>query len=203
MPLPEYDPIRRRIQSTYSQKRSEGEDALKRRMASQGMLQSGAYQKLAQEQETDYSKQESDAMGQVDFLEAQEAQRRKEIDDQRKFQREERLGGQEFQAGEAGKQRGFQRGLFDTEMAFKEKTLSEEGKRFWAGFEEQKRQFGEQFAMQQSEFKLRDDEFKENRRTNEINSIMALKEQGLIDDDEAAKKLSQIFGVPYKDWLHR
>ena len=113
MALAEYDPIRKRIQSQYAQKKSEGQGVIDRRLASQGMFNSGAAIKLQQEHDTEIAKAEGEALSQVDFLEAQEAQRRKEIGEQRQFQREERVGGQDFS-----------KGLFDKEFGLKERTFA-------------------------------------------------------------------------------
>jgi hypothetical protein len=112
-PLPEFDPIRRRLQNQFTRQRQTAGDALTRRFASQGMLNSGAFAKMQADQERELGQAEADAMGQVDFQEAQEAQRRREIAEGRTYQTSERLGSQEFSKGMFDKQHGLAEKQFD------------------------------------------------------------------------------------------
>jgi hypothetical protein len=125
MALPEYDPRRKRIQSQYAQKKSEGQGAIDRRLASQGMFNSGAAIKLQQEHDTEIAKAEGEALSQVDFLEAQENQRRKEIGEQRAYQTSERVGGQEFSKGLFDKEFGLKERSFQAEQGWKQKEFDQ------------------------------------------------------------------------------
>ena len=74
-----------------------------------------------------------------------------------KFARQERSGSQKFASMEASKQRGFSKNLFDKEMAFKEK-----------GAKIQQSQFGEQMKLAAKQFKLEE-------KVQEFNMDMATK----------------------------
>lgn len=126
MALAEFDPIRRRLQSQFQKNRQLAGDALQRRFASQGMLNSGAYQKTAAQQELELAEKEAEATGMVDFQEAMEARRRQEIDEGRKYQTSEREASQGFARGEREAGQQFSKGMFDQEFAFKEKAYGNE-----------------------------------------------------------------------------
>ena len=131
MALAEFDPIRRRLQSQFQQQRQLAGDALQRRFASQGMLNSGAYQKTAAQQEAELAAKEAEATQMVDFQEAMEARRRQEIQDQRQFQREERVGGQDFQRGMFNEQMGFQKETRGIENEWRAKEFAQDVKNNW------------------------------------------------------------------------
>jgi hypothetical protein len=120
-PLPEFDPIRRRLQNQFSRQRQASGDALTRRFASQGMLNSGAFSKMQQEQERELAQSEADAMGQVDFQEAQEAQRRREIAEGRGFQTSEREAAQKYGTSEREGSQAFNRRMFDDQFGLQQK----------------------------------------------------------------------------------
>ncbi len=141
--IPEFDALRRRVQSQYATKRSEGEDAMKRRFASSGMLNSGAAQKSARVQDLELARAEQEALGGLDFQEMSELQRRREITE-----------GRQFQTGEREATQQFTRGMFDTDLGFKGKVFdAEQG---WKAADE----------------KFRQQEFDENKRTNTINAAL-------------------------------
>ena len=127
MALPQYDALRRRLDSEYATKKSEASDALQRRFASQGMLNSGAYQKTLGIQDEALNRQQADARGTVDFQELGEEQRQKEVADQRAFQTSERVAGQDFS-----------KGMFDQEFGFKQKQYANENEWRAKEFEQDK-----------------------------------------------------------------
>lgn len=178
--LPEYDAIRQRLKGQFTQKRQETQDAIQRRFASNGMVGSGAYGKSAEEADRTVSRDELDATAQIDFAEAGESQRRKEIGEGRAYQTGEREASQKYLTGERQATQGFQTGeressqkyttgervsaqlfnkeLFDRDMLFKERTRDLD-----------------------NAFRLK--EFDESKRANEINAIAAFSESGINQDD--------------------
>lgn len=128
--LAEFDPIRRRLQSQFQQQRQTAGDALQRRFASQGMLNSGAYAKTAQQQDVELAGKEAEATQMVDFQEAQEARRRQEIEEARKYQTGEREASQGFARGEREGGQQFQKGMFDQTFGLQKEQFSfEKGQR--------------------------------------------------------------------------
>lgn len=170
--LSEFDPLRRRLQSQFSQEKSEAQSALQRRYAANGMMGSGAYQKQAQQADVDFAQKQADAQGQLDLAEGQEFQRRKEVTEGREFQTKEREGAQNFQSEFAKREReatqSFARGeresgqlfnkqLFDSDQAFKQKVFENEN--YW-----------------------KDLEFKENKLTNYINTVLGFGDAEIDQD---------------------
>lgn len=129
--LPEYDALRRRLKGQFQQKAQESQDALQRRYAANGMIGSGAYGKEQQLQTDQSTRDEVDATAQLDFAQANELQRRKEMAEGRAYQTSEREATQGFAKGEREAGQGFARGereagqifskdLFDRDMQFKQ-----------------------------------------------------------------------------------
>lgn len=158
--LPEFEPLKRRVQSQFAQQKSESDDAMKRRFAAGGMLGSGAYQKLASQSEQEFAQKQNDALSNVDLAEQSEIQRRKEITEGRDFARGEREASQGFARGEREASQGFaqgervagqafSKGMFDTDMAFKQKLANNED--YW-----------------------RKMEFGESVKANDVNAIIAM-----------------------------
>lgn len=95
-----YDIQRNRIRQDSAQQAQQQNDALKRRFASMGGLNSGSFLK-AQERLVGQQEQNAQrAMEGVDVEESRANEAKAEADKNRAFAREERLGTQEFQAGE-------------------------------------------------------------------------------------------------------
>jgi hypothetical protein len=89
---------------------AEQDDALKRRFAAMGGLNSGAYIKQQSVQADDAAKRRADVMEGIDVAESNEAQRQREVQEGREFARSERLGSQDFSASQADLQRKYQTG---------------------------------------------------------------------------------------------
>lgn len=162
MALAEYDAIRNRLKGDFSQKRSEADDALKRRFAMQGMLGSGAYQKSAELQGNDMTRAEAESLQNLDLQEQNELQRRKEVVEGRQFQTGEREGAQRFAAEEAAKGRTFQTG---------ERLGSQDFAR------------GERLGTQEWQQGNMDREFDMNQLNNYINALVALKDAGFSSNE--------------------
>lgn len=97
-----YDPIRKRIEQRFTAQAQQGQDAIQRKLASLGNLNSGAAMKIRQQADSDMAQQREEAMGQVDSQEAQQ-----------NIQLQEAQRGRDFQGLEAQKNRDFQGGQFD------------------------------------------------------------------------------------------
>jgi hypothetical protein len=126
--IPQYDAIRQRLKSQYTQARQDQTDAIQRRFAANGMAGSGAYGKAQDQANEQVGKAEADATAQLDFQEANELQRRKELDEGRQFQTSERVGAQQFNEG-----------MFNKDLDLKKQQ-----------FDAQKDQFAKEFAENQN-----------------------------------------------------
>lgn len=166
--IPEFGALRRRLQSQFSQRKGEAEGALQRRFASQGMLSSGAYEKQNQMLAKELAGAEADATTQLDFAEAQEGQRRKELQESRDFAKSEREATQTFARGEREASQIHNKALFDEDMQFKRYAFARQNEQFWA-----------QFKWQQDYAKA---EFDESRKANQINALLGLEGMDLDDD---------------------
>lgn len=139
--LPEYDAMRSRLQQKNTAEVGQQQDAMQRRFAAQGGLNTGSAIKQAQVIADQGAQRLDDANQQVNEQEAGARRALQAAEDQKAFQSQEadygrqftagenqagrdfqagesRLG-RDFQAGESEKQRGFQKGMFDEDMAFK------------------------------------------------------------------------------------
>lgn len=101
-----YAQMRNRARQQGVQQKQEQGDALKRRFAAIGNLNSGAYIKASQQQEEAANEQINQATQAVDFQKAQE----------------------DTQLAEAQKGRDLQRELFDKDQAFKQTVFADESK---------------------------------------------------------------------------
>lgn len=106
----QFDLARKRAEQRANSEQQQQDDALKRRFAAMGNLNSGAYVKQQSIQADEASKRKADVMEGIDVAESQEAQRQREVQEGRDFARSERLGSQDFSAGQAVLQRQFQTG---------------------------------------------------------------------------------------------
>lgn len=108
MALPQYDYLRKQAKQASDTQRQESQDALSRRFAAQGMLQSGAYLKGQESVDQEANKQYQDTLGQIGFAETNEQQRQSEVKQ-----------GQDFQREMQNSTQGLSRELFDKDLAFK------------------------------------------------------------------------------------
>lgn len=168
-PLPEYDAMRARLTQRSNADVGQQQDAMQRRFASQGGLNSGAaikQQQLVAEAGAQNREQGMEGISSQESAERrrlQEAESQKEFQSQeaatgRQFQSQEAQAGRDFSAGESRLGRDFaagesrmgreaQRSMFDVDMGFKEKV---------AGWENSAR--GEQIKMAWEQLGLAKDE---------------------------------------------
>lgn len=153
MALEQYDAMRKRAQQQINAQSQDNQDAINRRLAASGNLNSGAAIKQQQIAQDKSSQQLADTNTNIDVAEQGELQRRKEIQEGRDFTKSEREAGQGFVAGQSDLQRNFQQGQFDKEMDFKNKAQA---------FAESS--FGKQMELQLAQFdhEKQNDEFNKN-----------------------------------------
>ena len=105
-----YEFQRKRAEQAVNKQNQEENDALSRRFAAMGGLNSGAYIKQQQIQGDTAMQRRQDALEGIGAQEAQARLAQEEAQKQREFSKSERLGSQEFAGGEAQKQRQFATG---------------------------------------------------------------------------------------------
>lgn len=158
--LPEYDQLRQNTDNTLNAQKQQSDDAMKRRFAAMGGLNSGSYIKQQQNSDNDMAGQKENAMNQIGFQEAGEAQRRKEVTQGQQFQTGERLGSQEFAGSESALGRAQQQSQFGQSFGLQSKaqTLAEKAQEDQNTYqnkalqqEENANLFNEQMARQQAD----------------------------------------------------
>lgn len=133
--MPEYDAMRARLTQRSNADVGQQQDAMQRRFASQGGLNSGAaikQQQLVAEAGAQNREQGMEGISSQESAERrrlQEAESQKEFQSQeaatgRQFQSKEAQAGRDFAAGESRLGREAQRSMFDVDMGFKEKVQS-------------------------------------------------------------------------------
>lgn len=110
MALAQFDYARKRASQDAEAANQQQNDALKRRFAAQGGLNSGAFVKQQQVAADQGAVRKENAMQGIDAAEAQEVQRQNEVKEGRAFQTSERLGSQDYSSGESALQRRFMTG---------------------------------------------------------------------------------------------
>lgn len=130
--LPEYDAMRSRLGQRVNADTQQQQDAMARRFAAQGGLNSGAAIKQQQLVAESGAQNREQAMEGINQQESAERRRLAEVEAQKEFQSQEAAVGRQFQAQESqlGRQfqskesllgREHQRGMFDDDMKFKTK----------------------------------------------------------------------------------
>lgn len=108
----EYDAARTRALQGVNNQNASSQDAIKRRYAATGNLNTGAYQKAAQIQDDSSNQAKDNVTGQLNL---EQAKTNRDLS----FKEGEAEKGRAFSSGEAQKQRDFQGTQFNTEMDFK------------------------------------------------------------------------------------
>lgn len=175
--LDEYESLRNRAKQQGNAQRDEAMETLRRRLASQGMLQSGAYNAASQQTEEAANRNTNEAVQNVDFAEKQELQRRQEMKEARNYQTQERVASQDFSSSEAQKGRLFSKELFDADMSFKQQVQASTVR----------------FAELDAAF--REKEFEVDKETNSFNKYLALRQAGVVDPADVQTILSRYQGV--------
>lgn len=173
-----YDVLRNRATQQAGQQTQEEQDALKRRFAAMGGLNSGSFIKQ-QQLSLDRGAQRGQAAREgVDMIEmadrqrldeakqardfaAQEAQKQRDFSSlegvkQREFATSERVSGQDFQSEQAQKQRDFSKSLADMDAAFKERM-----------FDFDKSKWGQQLDLELKKFGLEEEVTRKNLEIQE------------------------------------
>ena len=172
--MPQYDLARQRAVQQNAADKQANLDALQRRFANLGNLNSGAQLKqeenlnnqsavnLANANEGINAQQQAEILRRKEVLQGQEFSAN-QANLQRQFQTGERIGGQEFQAGQAGEQRKFQTGerIGSQEFQGAQNQASRDLQRnqFVLGLNEEQaqnaiknKQFEQSFGQQQTQF---------------------------------------------------
>ncbi len=102
-----YDYMRTRAATDVNSSRQKTSEALDRRFASLGGLNSGAALKAQENVQRNADRASADRNMEIDSAEQGEAQQAREVEKNRQFARSEREASQGFQSGEAGKNRAF------------------------------------------------------------------------------------------------
>lgn len=176
-PIPEFDVQRKKVEQRINADTQGQQDAMQRRFAANGMLNSGAAIKQQGILANQAQQNREDALAGVDAAEMGEQQRRQEIMDQRDFAATQAQLGRDFEGGQSALNRAFQAG---------ESKL---------GRDMQADQFGKQFGLSQQQFNagqdqfnkqfgLSKDQFKAERSDQERNIAASIAN---LDDDQLAK----------------
>lgn len=167
--LPEFDKLRTQATQRINAQGGQASDALKRKFASLGNLNSGAAIKQEQKMQAELGEQREQAMAGIDVAEAQEGQRRLEVQENRDFAAGESRIGREFASGEAKLGRDF---------AGQESALSRalQSEQFGKQFGLQNEVFGEQKNQNTFTNKLAGEEHALNVKNTNINTAKALAE---------------------------
>lgn len=176
----QFDVLRRRAKREANVQTQQGQEALKRRFASIGQLNSGAAIKQQQIAHQQGAERAERATQNIDLAEAQENQRRKEL-----------IEGRQFQSGEAAKQREFITGerLGGQEFAGNQAQLGRE-------FATSERLGGQEFAGGEAQ-KQRD--FQQGLADREFQSQM---QQNFFNNSATMLNLAESLGFNPSEWRH-
>jgi hypothetical protein len=117
--LPEFDYMRNKLNSQFSTQRDESQDALKRRFAALGGLNTGAYIKQAQLADEKLNQQKEESLGNIGFQEAQQRRALEREEGQKEFQSGEAFKQREYGSSEQDRAREFQTQLYNKDLEFK------------------------------------------------------------------------------------
>tara|TARA_R110000868_G_scaffold62962_3_gene189961 strand:- start:15584 stop:16264 length:681 start_codon:yes stop_codon:yes gene_type:complete len=149
--IPEFDVQRKKVEQRVNADAQGQQDAMARRFAAQGMLNSGAAIKQQGIVANQATQNREDALQQVDAAEMGEQQRRQEVVDQRDFASNEAKLGRDFQGNESALARALQTSQFDR------------------NFDQQGQQFKDQFGLSKDQFGLSKEQFAAERADQQLN----------------------------------
>ena len=166
-PLPEFAMQRQKVEQRVNADTQGQQDAMQRRFAAQGMLNSGAAIKQGNIVANQGTQNKMDAIAGVDAAEMGEQQRRQEIQDNRDFMSNESKLGRDFAGSESALGRAF--------AASESKAGRDlQGSQFDRTFKQSGDQFNQEFGLQK-------DQFREDKMNTTFNRGIATKE---LSDDE-------------------
>ncbi len=149
-PTNQFDVARKRAQQQAAQAVQGQQEALQRKFASLGNLQSGAaikQQQLAAEKGQEQLQGVNEG---IDAAEMADQQRKQELAQQQQFAREERLGSQEFAGGQSALARALQESQFGKSLAEQVAGRTQQGEQFGLSLANQKDQFGQSLGEQKA-----------------------------------------------------
>lgn len=172
----EFDILRERAKREGNAFSQQNMEAIKRRQAAIGNLNSGAAIKQQRQAATEAGRVTQDALSNVDVLELQDKKRQDEIQKNREFVTSERLGSQTFASGEREASQGFASGERQAGQTFAS-TESQKGRDFSKelfnkefGLKERQQGFAEETTNKQLGFQER--ELQENIRNNFLSLLL-------------------------------
>lgn len=181
--LPEFDVQRQKVQQRGNAAAQGQQDAMSRRFAANGMLNSGAALKQQNLIGQEAQRNTEEAIQSVDAAEMGEQQRRQEIVDQRDFASNEAKLGRDFAGSESALQRAQQGSQFD-------RSFTQQGSQFDKNFGLQNKQFAADRLDQDFNKSVAGSQMKGGQldRFNEINKGMG--RQGLAAPQKVQPQIS-------------
>lgn len=176
-PLPEFDVQRKKVEQRIGADTQGQQDAVQRRLAASGMLNSGAAIKQQNIIAQQGAAQREDALQGVDAAEIGEQQRRQEIQDNRDFAANESKLGRDFQGQESAMARALQGSQFD-------RNFEQQGSQFDRNFAQQGDQFGKQFGLSEKQFDLQNKQYLDDKMNTDINKGISFAN---LDDKQIEK----------------
>jgi len=173
-PLPEFAQQRQKVEQRINADTQGQQDAMQRRFAAGGMLNSGAAIKQQGILANQAQVNKTDALAGVDAAEMGEMQRRQEITDNRDFAANESKLGREFAGSESALGRAFQAG--ESKLG-----RDQQGSQFDRSFKQSGDQFNQSFGLQKDQFR----EDKANTAANRYQAGVELNDQETIDYQNA------------------
>jgi hypothetical protein len=144
--LPQFDYLRKRASQDINAQNQQQEEALKRRLATTGALNTGAGLKQQNLQADSAMDRRAQAMEGIGFQEQAEKARLDEVQSGRNFAREERIGSQDFSRGERLGSQEF--GAGESALGRKFQTSEREGSQQFAAGESKLTRDQQQFQFQ-------------------------------------------------------
>lgn len=166
-PLPEFAVQRKKVEQRINADAQGQQDAVNRRLAAQGMLNSGAAIKQQGLIANQATQNREDALAGVDAAENSELARRQEVQDNRDFSANESRLGRDFAANESKLGRDLQGSQFD-------RSFAQSGSQFDRSFAQAGDQFNKNFGLQK-------DQFREDKANTAFNRGIATKD---LSDEE-------------------
>lgn len=180
--LAEFDAVRNKVKREQAAYGQTAQDALDRRFARLGGLNSGAYIKQSQVLGNDINQQTQNALSDVNLQEIAEKRRLAELDTNRKFATSEREASQQFASGERLGSQGFA----TSERLGSQGFASQEQEK---ARQQQADQFQKQFGLQQAGFEV--------DKAAKLQSMQLDKEQFALDKDTTEyNKLMSTMSLP-------
>lgn len=188
-PIKEYDMMRQRAAQRADASAQQGREALQRRFAAMGGLNSGSAIKAQQLGSEAAARQKEDAIGGIDMAEQQERSRRDEVLAGRDFQASEAQKQRDFAGEESARARNMQRETFNADMAFKDQVFRFDRDSKLRQLDQADRQFNWQRETA-------DRQFAADRADTEFNKDIAISQ--IEDDDEREAMRAKREGRAFK-----